>query len=137
MERTLVLSFKDADEPELAAPHFDPGIRDKQRSERRFALCERMIDIAAAFFSVASKDLRDPGRSDSDTARVRQVAMYVSHVVLGLNFTEIGHGFGRNRSTVMHACHTIEDLRDDEEFDRVIGRLEAISRAAFAGTERY
>ena len=59
--------------------------------------------------------------------------MYVSHVVLGLSMTEVGKGFGRDRTTVMHACHLVEDLRDDEDFDHIIARTEHIVAAAFRG----
>ena len=37
--------------------------------------------------------------------------MYVAHVVLSLNMTDIGRGFGRDRTTVLHACHLVEDSR--------------------------
>ncbi|GAB5506632.1 MAG: hypothetical protein Rhirs2KO_17950 [Rhizobiaceae bacterium] len=59
--------------------------------------------------------------------------MYVTHVVLGLSMTEIGKGFGRDRTTVMHACHLVEDLRDDDDFDQIIARAEHIVTAAFRG----
>ncbi len=116
---------------------FDPQMRDKNRLDRHVALCERMIDIAAAFFAVDSRDVRDLARSSSEVARVRQVAMYVTHVVLGLRLTDIGRGFGRNRSTVMHACHLVEEMRDDADFERIVQRFEAIARAAFDGIEVY
>ncbi|MEN2574998.1 hypothetical protein AAER51_05770, partial [Acinetobacter baumannii] len=53
------------------------------------------------------------------------------HVTLSLSMTEVGRAFGRDRSTVNHACHLIEDMRDEPEFDRVVQTLENILRAAF------
>ena len=100
--------------------------------EHRLALCERMTDIAAAFFSVSGKELRYCGRSRIEVARVRQIAMYVTHVALGMTMTDVGRGFRRDRTTVMHACHLIEDMRDDEDFDCIVARFEKIARAAFA-----
>ncbi len=44
--------------------------------------------------------------------------MYVAHVTLRLSMADIGRGFGRDRTTVVYACHLIEDLRDDDDFDR-------------------
>lgn len=99
--------------------------------ERMLELCEALIDITAALFNVSSKDIRKPGRSTLDVSRVRQVAMYVAHVVLRLNMSDIGKAFGRDRTTVMYACHLIEDLRDDEDFDRIITRTERVAMAAF------
>jgi chromosomal replication initiation ATPase DnaA len=99
--------------------------------ERTLELCEAMIDVTAALFNVSGKDLRKPGRSTLGVSRVRQVAMYVAHVVLRLNMTDIGKAFGRDRTTVMYSCHLIEDLRDDDEFDRIITMTERVALAAF------
>lgn len=89
-----------------------------------------MLDIAVALFGVNGKELRAPGRSTSDVSRVRQITMYVSHVILGLSMSDIGDGFGRDRTTVLYACHVIEDLRDDREFDAMVSLFEQIAAAA-------
>ncbi len=60
------------------------------RDELALELCEGMIDITAALFNVSSKEIRKPGRSSLGVSRVRQVAMYVAHVILRLNMTDIG-----------------------------------------------
>jgi chromosomal replication initiation ATPase DnaA len=99
--------------------------------DRSLAICEAMIDIAAALFNVSSKELRRTGRTAQEVARVRQIAMYVAHVTLGIPQGEVGRGFGRDRTTVLHACHLIEDLRDDAEFDRIVAVAERIALAAF------
>ena len=99
--------------------------------ERALELCEGLIDIAAALFNVSGKDLRRAGRTSLDVSRVRQIAMYVAHVVLRLNMTDIGRGFGRDRTTVMHSCHLIEDLRDDQDFDSIVLMVERVALAAF------
>lgn len=101
--------------------------------ERRLELCECMIDIAAAMFNVCGKELRRPGRTTTGVARVRQIAMYVAHVALGLSMREVGRGFGRDRTTVLYACHLVEDLRDDEDFDRIVGMTERVAVAALRG----
>jgi len=101
------------------------------RDELALELCEGMIDITAALFNVPSKEIRKPGRTTLGVSRVRQVAMYVAHVILRLNMTDIGRAFGRDRTTVMYACHLIEDLRDDEDFDRIITMTERVALAAF------
>lgn len=115
--------------------HTGTGTEADPSLEDRVALCERMTDIAAAFFSVSGKELRHSGRSRTEVARVRQIAMYVTHVTLGLTMTDVGRGFRRDRTTVMHACHLIEDMRDDEDFDCIVARFEKIARAAFADHE--
>ena len=63
---------------------------------------------------------------------VRQISMYVCHVVLGITMRDIGLAFGRDRTTVSHACGVVEDRRDDPAFDDFIASLERIAAAAFA-----
>lgn len=108
-----------------------------RRGERVFVASDCVLDIAAAFFNVPSRELRRPGRCADDISRVRQIAMYATHVVLGFSMAEVGKGFGRDRTTVMHACHTVEDLRDDAQFDAMVVRLERVVAAAFRGREGF
>ncbi|MBX3568731.1 MAG: chromosomal replication initiator DnaA [Rhizobiaceae bacterium] len=115
--------------PDEPAPPVAPW--DLRRGERIMEVCEGMIDICAALFNVSSKDMRRTGRTAASVSRVRQIAMYVTHVTLGVSMLEVGRGFFRDRTTVRHACHLIEDLRDDEEFDRTVARTERIALAAF------
>lgn len=98
---------------------------------RLFHVCDGVIDILASFFNVSGRELRAHSRCERSVARVRQIGMYVAHVTLSLSMTEVGRAFGRDRSTVNHACHLIEDMRDEPEFDRVVQTLENILRAAF------
>ena len=105
----------------------------KRRDEASLEVCECLIDIVAALFSVSSKELRRPGRTAVPVSRVRQIAMYVAHVVLRLTMSEVGAGFGRDRTTVLHACQVIEDMRDDPEFERLVQMVEKVAAAAFRG----
>lgn len=99
--------------------------------EAKLEICEGMLDVASALFNVSGRELRKPGRSSKPVARVRQIAMYVTHCALGLSMNDVGQGFGRDRTTVLHACHLIEDMRDDIEFDRVVTTVERVAVAAF------
>lgn len=118
-------------EDETGSSDDAPGDAARSRhAEEVFELCDRMIDIAAALFGVSGRELRDPARARNPAARVRQIAMYVTHVTFGITMKDVGIAFGRDRSTVMHACHMIEDLRDDDEFDRIIVMMERIAAAA-------
>ena len=66
---------------------------------------------------------------------VRQIAMYVCHVALRISQTDIGEAFGRDRTTVRHACHVVEDRRDDPVFDDFISAIERIVVAVFGTLE--
>jgi len=69
--------------------------------------------------------LRQKRRGVSRTAFARQIAMYLAHVVFGLTLTEVGAAFGRDRTTVRHACALVEDRRDQPGFELALAALEA------------
>ena len=50
--------------------------------------------------------------------------MYLAHTSYGLNLSEVGRLFERDRTTVAHACGVVEDRRDDPIFDRVLDVLD-------------
>lgn len=71
---------------------------------------------------------RDSRRS---TCHVRQIAMYVCHVVLRLSLSDIGAAFGRDRTTAGHACNRVEDRRDDAAFDAFVSAIERVVISVF------
>lgn len=79
--------------------------------------------------SIAKPLLFNRSRCRLDTARARQLAMYLMHVVMGQSLTAVGEAFGRDRTTVSYACALIEDMRDDTHFDAEVSRLEAVLEA--------
>lgn len=101
------------------------------RRDRVATVCDGVIDITSALFNVSGRDVRQPGRSTLDISRVRQIGMYVAHVTLGISMRDVGEGFGRDRTTVLYACHQIEDLRDDAEFDSIVAMMERVVIAVF------
>jgi chromosomal replication initiation ATPase DnaA len=82
----------------------------------------------AQVFGISPALLRSVTRGRARVALARQVAMYLSHVAFCLSLTDVGRIFGRDRTTVSHACGVVEDLRDDPRFDRVLDMLERIIR---------
>ncbi len=62
--------------------------------------------------------------------------MYLLHAGFGLSLARVANAFRRDRSTVGHACHLIEDRRDDLDFDDWIDRLERVLREAGQVCER-
>lgn len=99
-------------------------------------VCDAFIDILAAFFGVPGHELRSGDRCRREVARARQIGMYVAHTIFGMSMTEVAQGFGRDRSTVLHACHLIEDAREDKDFDAVLGAFERLSAATFLNEGR-
>ncbi len=121
---------------QAGSPAADAGpIRAASPDERAIAICDRVMDIFAAVFNVPGRELRRPGRGEIDVSRARQIAMYVTHVVLGMTMRDVATGFSRDRTTVVHACHLIEDMRDDPDFDRIVAMAERVVSSAFSGRE--
>ncbi len=86
-----------------------------------------IIEISVAqVFSVQLDELRSASRCGAPIALARQVAMYLARVVGRMRFAEAGKAFGRDSSTVRHACMVVEDRRDHPQFNRTLDLLEGI-----------
>jgi chromosomal replication initiation ATPase DnaA len=77
---------------------------------------------------VTGGDLWGLTRGKPPVAFARQVAMYLTRVSCGLSFTEIGHVFARDRTTVAHACELVEERREDPILDSALDHLERAFR---------
>ena len=93
--------------------------------------CRETQALVARVYAVPASALRHPTRGRVRIALARQVAMYLAHVVGGVTLTAVGRAFGRDRTTVAHACARVEDLRDDPAIDRPLTILEQSLRASF------
>jgi len=91
-------------------------------------LKELLEETVTRVFDVELDHIRMPTRGRARVAIARQVAMYLAHVSCGLSLTETGELFGRDRTTVSHACQVVEDRREDPEFDRALQLLENITK---------
>lgn len=93
---------------------------------------ERIIDLVSAAGAVPRAMLLHHSRCRAPIADKRQLAMYLAHVALGRTMSEVGSYFGRDRTTVAHACGRVEDRRDECDFDAFVTRLEALLDASEA-----
>ncbi len=87
---------------------------------------DRVATLVARDRMIHKPLLFNRSRCQANAARARQLAMYLTHVVLGQSLTAVGAAFGRDRTTVSYACALIEDMRDDPRFDQDVSRLEAL-----------
>jgi len=95
---------------------------------RAMALQRQIEKSVSSAFHVPERELRAPTRRKAHTAFARQVAMYLAHVGCGMNYSEVGRLFGRDRTTAAHACRIIEDRRDDPGLDLSLDHLEQAVR---------
>ena len=93
----------------------------RDRSAARLA-----ADVASYALGVPVDDILDLRRGTTEIAFARQVAAYLCHVGFEMSLARIATAFGRDRSTIAHACHAIEDKREDAQFDLWIGGLETM-----------
>lgn len=94
------------------------------------AVTQLVAAVVALEFDVVSPHLFSPTKGPSNISFARQVTMYLVHVVYQVNLSRVARVFSRDRSTVSHACHVIEDCREDPVFDEKLTRLEMFLGAA-------
>ncbi len=93
--------------------------------------CRIVRQIVLEFAGLAADRKLHRRDSRRQTCHIRQISMYVCHVVLQLSLSEIGGAFGRDRTTAGHACNVVEDRRDDAVFDDFVSAIERIVLVVF------
>jgi chromosomal replication initiation ATPase DnaA len=94
------------------------------------ARAELAASVASYGLGIPTQEIMDGRRGSAAAAFARQVAMYLCHTGFELSLARVAVAFDRDRSTVAHACHAIEDRREDSHFDLWIAALEAMLRTA-------
>lgn len=115
--------------PALKNPEFlCPDRRSDSRRDRlRAAFVTSLVSMATG---VCPSDIGSRTRNRAEAARARQIAMYLSHISFEWPLTRVGAAFGRDRTTAGYACHLVEDLRDDADFDAHLSAMEACLKYA-------
>ncbi len=101
-------------------------VRKPDDADPRAKLAEGRYAVEAALAAVLGYP---EGGAQCRSTRCKQIAMYLLHVGRGVSMERVGEAFGRDRSTVGHACRVIEDGRDEPRLDRLLDCLEAASVA--------
>ncbi len=91
--------------------------------------------LVAYATGVAAQDIAASGRRAQPACEARALAMYLCHTELGWPLSRVGAAFGRDRTTVGHACRRVEDRRDDPAYDARVAELGACVRACPTGAE--
>ena len=75
--------------------------------------------------------MRKPTRGRPHVARARQIAIHMARSVFAMTHKQLAAEFGRDRSTVHHACNLIEGMREDStEFDSTLRWMKTLLRRA-------
>ncbi len=98
---------------------------------RRDKLTAAFITHAVALATgVAPSDIASTGRTSKAAARARQIAIYLAHVNFNWPLIRVAFAFNRDRTTCGHACHRIEDMRENADYDARMSVLEACIKQA-------
>jgi chromosomal replication initiator protein len=89
-------------------------LRDMFSVYERAASLDSIKRHVASYYKIRIADLNSDRRSRT-IARPRQVAMALAKELTQHSYPEIGESFGRDHTTVLHACRKIEELRGNDE----------------------
>ena len=89
-------------------------LKDMLALQEKLVTVENIQKVVAEYYRIKVSDLKSKDRSRSIT-RPRQLAMALAKELTNRSLPEIGKGFGdRDHTTVLHACKTIEKLREED-----------------------
>ncbi|HVZ27478.1 MAG TPA: helix-turn-helix domain-containing protein [Rhizomicrobium sp.] len=87
--------------------------------------------IAAQIYAVTAAEMGGATRGRPRAARARQIAVHLARSVFAMTYDELASAFGRDRSTIGHACNLIARLREEDgEFDSTLRWMESHLRRA-------
>ena len=101
-----------------------------RRPEADRERAELIIHVVAFSTGVAAPEITAPGRASLVACEARALAMYLAHTAFSWPLWRVGFAFGRDRTTVGHACKRMEERRDDKAFDAAVADMETCLRAA-------
>ncbi len=91
------------------------ALRDILASGNRLVSVENIQKTVADYFKIKVADLFSKKRS-RQIARPRQIAMWLAKNLTSQSYPSIGDAFGgRDHTTVLHACRTIEEMRQNDQ----------------------
>jgi chromosomal replication initiator protein len=100
------------------------ALKDILASGSRQVSVENIQKTVADFYKIKIADMHSKKRT-RDIARPRQIAMALTKELTQMSLPAIGEAFGgRDHTTVLHACRTIEEMRgSDSEIAHQYGVL--------------
>lgn len=91
------------------------ALKDILAAGNRQVTIDNIQKTVAEYFKIKLSDMHSKKRS-RDIARPRQIAMALSKELTPLSLPNIGDAFGgRDHTTVLHACKTIAEMRQNDE----------------------
>jgi chromosomal replication initiator protein len=88
-------------------------LRDMLAAYERLVTIDNIKRQVSTYYSLRVADLSSARRTRS-LARPRQIAMALAKELTQHSLPEIGHAFGKDHTTVLHACRRVAGLRKDD-----------------------
>lgn len=97
-----------------------------------------VLKLVSTLEQVSQQELTSSSRGRSNVCLARQMSMYLIHTVFSVPYHRVAVFLKRDRTTISHACKLVEDLRDNEEFDKRLETMEnlLVSARALGELER-
>ena len=113
---------------EITTPLIKEALKDLLAIQNKLISVDNIQRTVAEYFKIKMADMISKRRNRS-VARPRQIAMCLSKELTNHSLPEIGNMYGgRDHTTVLHACRTINDLRQsssdiDEDYQNLLRSL--------------
>jgi chromosomal replication initiator protein len=88
-------------------------LRDMLAAYERLITIDNIKRQVSTYYNIRVTDLSSARRTRS-LARPRQIAMALAKELTQHSLPEIGHAFGKDHTTVLHACRRVAGLRKDD-----------------------
>ena len=89
-------------------------------------ICRLVTVIVVSRYKLPVSVFNGKSRRCSEAVEARHVAMYLAYTIFGVTQQDIADVYDCDRTTVTHACHAVEDRRDDKNFEDLIIYLELV-----------
>ena len=89
-------------------------LKDMLASYDRAVTLENIKRTVAAYYNIRLADLNSVRRTRT-LARPRQIAMSIAKELTRHSYPEIGAAFGKDHTTVLHACRKVAELRREDD----------------------
>ncbi len=113
---------------EITTPLIKEALKDLLAIQNKLISVDNIQRTVAEYYKIKMADMISKRRNRS-VARPRQIAMCLSKELTNHSLPEIGNMYGgRDHTTVLHACRTINDLRQsssdiDEDYQNLLRSL--------------
>jgi len=113
---------------DITIPLIKDALKDLLAIQNKLISVDNIQRTVAEYFKIKMVDMTSKRRNRS-VARPRQMAMCLSKELTNHSLPEIGSLYGgRDHTTVLHACRTINDLRQsssdiDEDYQNLLRSL--------------